>query len=97
VISDWSRRWGKKVVGWWLDGCRRPNVIHRSPTPPNFTSSGAAARAGNPDAIVGFNAGICARLLSLTPEEDYTAGEINDLGGLMTPELCTPLRPLLGG
>jgi len=83
VISDWSRRWGKKVSGWWFDGCRQPNVMHRSPTPPNFTSFAAAARAGNPDSIVAFNPGVFTRLHSLTPEEDYTAGETNDFNALI--------------
>lgn len=53
--------------------------MYRFTEPPNFASFVAAARAGNPDSIVAFNPGVVPRILSLTPHEDYTAGEINDL------------------
>ena len=75
VIREWSLRWGKKVSGWWFDGCYWPNTMYRSAQPPNFESFAAAARAGNPDAVVAFNPGVVYRTLSLTPEEDYIAGE----------------------
>ncbi len=77
VIRDWSLRWGRKVEGWWFDGCYWPNVMYRSPEAPNFASFAAAARAGNPDAAVAFNPGVVYRMLSLTPYEDFTAGEID--------------------
>jgi hypothetical protein len=79
VIREWSLRWGTKVAGWWFDGCYWPNATYRSADPPNFASFAAAARAGNPDSVVAFNPGVVDRLLSVTPHEDYTAGEINDL------------------
>ena len=78
VIREWSVRWDNKVAGWWFDGCYWPNSMYRSPEPPNFASFAAAARAGNPGSIVAFNPGVVPRILSLTPHEDYTAGEIND-------------------
>jgi len=53
--------------------------MYRSATPPNFASFAAAPRAGNPNTVVVFNPGVVDRALSLTPYEDYTAGEINDL------------------
>ena len=77
VIREWSERWGKKVAGWWFDGCYFPNSMYRSPEPPNFASFAAAARAGNPDAAVAFNPGVVYRMLSLTPSEDFIAGEID--------------------
>jgi hypothetical protein len=77
VIREWSLRWGKKVEGWWFDGCYFPNTMYRSPQAPNFASFAAAARAGNPDAAVAFNPGVVYRMLSLTPYEDFTAGEID--------------------
>jgi hypothetical protein len=83
VIREWSLRWGKKVVGWWFDGCYWPNTMYRSPEPPNFASFAAAARAGNPDSVVAFNPGVVDRALSITPYEDYTAGEINELDRAM--------------
>lgn len=78
VIREWSTRWGDRVAGWWFDGCYWPNTMYRHPEPPNFASFAAAARAGNPESIVAFNPGVYARILSITPHEDYTAGEIND-------------------
>jgi hypothetical protein len=83
VIREWSARWGKKVAGWWFDGCYWPNAMYRHLEPPNFASFAAAARAGNPDAIVAFNPGVVGRSLSITPEEDYTAGEIDQPDRLM--------------
>jgi len=90
VIRDWSQRWGKKVAGWWFDGCYFPNSMYRSPDPPNFASFAAAARAGNPGAIVAFNPGVVYRILSMTPYEDFTAGEIDK------PELATVRRSVDG-
>ena len=78
VIREWSMRWGDKVSGWWFDGCYWPNSMYRHPEAPNFESFAAAARAGNPDSVVAFNPGVYNRLRSLTPYEDYLAGEIND-------------------
>jgi len=78
VIREWSVRWGPKVAGWWFDGCYWPNTMYRTEETPNFASFAAAARAGNPDGIVAFNPGVVPRILSVTPHEDYTAGEIND-------------------
>ena len=86
VIREWSVRWGKKVSGWWFDGCYFPNSMYRSPDAPNFASFAAAARAGNPDAVVAFNPGVVYRMLSLTPYEDFTAGEIDK------PDLVTIRR-----
>jgi hypothetical protein len=77
VIREWAARWGKKVSGWWFDGCYFPNSMYRSTEPPNFASFAAAARAGNPDRALAFNPGVVYRILSVTPEEDFTAGEID--------------------
>jgi alpha-L-fucosidase len=78
VIHDWSVRWGDRIDGWWFDGCYWPNTMYRTKTPPNFESFATAARAGNSRNVVAFNPGVIPRLISLTPDEDYTAGEIND-------------------
>ncbi|HTA94729.1 MAG TPA: hypothetical protein VK769_01255, partial [Verrucomicrobiae bacterium] len=83
IIRDWSLRWGTNVSGWWFDGCYWPNAMYRSATPPNFTSFAAAARAGNPNSVVAFNPGVVDRAMSMSPDEDYTAGEINDLDRAM--------------
>jgi hypothetical protein len=78
VIRNWSVRWGDRIDGWWFDGCYWPNTMYRSKALPNFGSFAAAARAGNPQNVVAFNPGVIPRLISVTPDEDYTAGEIND-------------------
>ena len=78
VIREWSTRWGEGVVGWWFDGCYWPNTMYRHDESPNFQSFAAAARAGNPNRVVAFNAGVYPRVHSITPHEDYTAGEINE-------------------
>jgi len=83
IIREWSLRWGRKVDGWWFDGCYWPNAMYRSPEPPNFASFAAAARAGNPHSVVAFNPGVVDRIISVTPYEDYSAGEMNDLERLM--------------
>lgn len=48
----------------------------------NFASLAAALRAGNPNSSVAFNPGVFPRIVSITPYEDYSAGEIND------PDAC---------
>lgn len=78
--------WEKKVTGWWFDGCYFPNSMYRSADPPNFASFAAAARAGNPNSVVAFNPGVIYRMISITPSEDYTAGEIDK------PDLVTVRR-----
>lgn len=82
VIREWSLRWGDKVGGWWFDGCYWPNSMYRFPEPPNFASFAAAARAGNPESTVAFNPGVVPRLISVTPHEDYIAGEISRMDRL---------------
>jgi hypothetical protein len=80
VIREWSLRWGTRVAGWWFDGCYWPNTMYRRPELPNFQSFAAAARAGNPASALAFNPGVVPRLISITPHEDYTAGEASDPG-----------------
>jgi len=76
IIRDWSLRWGRKIHGWWIDGCYWPDDMYRFDDPPNFASFAAALKAGNPDAIVAFNPGVKVPVISITDQEDYTAGEL---------------------
>jgi hypothetical protein len=78
VIREWSLRWGRKVSGWWFDGCYFIDEMYRHDEEPNFRSFAAAVRAGNPDSIVAWNPGVKYPPLTVDPEEDYTAGEVND-------------------
>jgi hypothetical protein len=86
IIREWSLRWGDRVAGWWFDGVYWPNTMYRGDGPPNFGSFAAAARAGNPHAALAFNPGVVNRTISITPHEDYIAGEISKI------ELWDPKR-----
>ena len=79
VIAEWSRQWGEKVRGWWFDGCYWPNAMYRASTPPNFRTFAEAARHGNPASAVAFNPGVFYPIFAEAPDEDFTAGEINDV------------------
>lgn len=79
VIREWSLRWGTKVSGWWFDGCYYSDLMYNHPDPPNFKSFADAARAGNPGGILAFNPGVHYPIITLTPDEDYTAGEIENV------------------
>lgn len=76
VCREWSQRFGRKVRGWWVDGCYIAHVRYPENEPPNFRTLAAALRAGNPDAIVAFNPGVCVPVIHYTDHEDYTCGEL---------------------
>jgi len=76
IITEYSTRWGKNVHGWWIDGCYTPKAMYMKEKEPNFKSFARALRAGNPDSIIAFNPGVKIPIITMTPEEDYTAGEI---------------------
>jgi len=78
-IRGYATKFGRLVDGWWFDGCYEWEVFHNSLYDwPNWF---AAARAGNPDAIVAFNDGaFCInKVKPVTPLEDYHAGEVHML------------------
>ncbi|MCC6580359.1 MAG: hypothetical protein IT440_07940 [Phycisphaeraceae bacterium] len=85
VIREWSLRWGRKVHGWWFDGCYYNDDMYRHAEEPNFKSFAAAVRAGNPDSIVGWNPGVKYPPYTVDEEEDYTAGEVNELSEVDSP------------
>lgn len=78
IIREWSVRWGSSVHGWWIDGAYAADVLYRHEEEPNFRSFAAAVKAGNPQSLVAFNPGVRNPIISHTPYEDYTAGELND-------------------
>jgi hypothetical protein len=84
VIREWSARWAGKVHGWWIDGCYWPKDMYLFDDPPNFASFAAAMKAGNPHAVVAFNPGVKVPVVSMTDQEDYTAGELAE--ALYIPE-----------
>ena len=76
IVREWSERWGRRVHGWWIDGCYFADEMYRHEEEPNFASFAAALKAGNPDSIVAFNPGVKTPVVCHTEHEDYTAGEI---------------------
>ena len=78
IIREWSLRWGKKVWGWWIDGCYYADRMYRNPDAPNFRSFAEAMKAGNPESIVAFNPGVKVPVVCHSEFEDYTAGEVAD-------------------
>ncbi len=78
-VGAYAVKFGKLLDGWWFDGCYEWPVFHNSLY--DWPAWIAAARAGNPDAIVAFNDGaFCiGKLKPVTPLEDYHAGEVHML------------------
>lgn len=72
VIGDWSRHYGDLVSGWWFDGGYKSVGF----TEADAALYAAAARQGNPHAVVAMNAGVF--LGRGKAVDDYTAGEQND-------------------
>ena len=77
VVAEWSRRWGRQVWGWWMDGCYFADEMYRHPHAPNFASFASALRAGNDRALVAFNPGQVVPLVCHSEVEDFTAGEVS--------------------
>jgi len=73
VAEEYSKRYGDKVVGWWVDGMY-PFIGYTDETLGIMTR---ALKAGNPKAIVALNRGVDPQVCSYTPYEDYTCGEQN--------------------
>ena len=86
VVREWAERWGRNLDGWWFDG-------FYGFYEPDEDLWRSAIRAGNPDAVSAFNAGVVRawrgsdkrrpgqRYRSSAPTtrtlEDYLAGEVN--------------------
>ncbi|KAJ6436877.1 ricin-type beta-trefoil lectin domain protein [Purpureocillium lavendulum] len=82
ILTQWSRQWGTKVDGWWVDGAFRDgNIKSTQPSPyPNlasyYTAAAGAVRAGNPNALVALNPGNWKLVpISDQPVSDFTPGE----------------------
>jgi hypothetical protein len=91
VIREWSLRYGRRLSGWWFDGAYNTRGWDDLSRPQSWKTWAAAARAGNPDAILAFNPGLNWRrgqprvqekvaFRRLSEEQDYTAGEQENWG-----------------
>ena len=88
-VRAYAVKFGKDLDGWWFDGC------YERPSFPKFDWPAwlAAARAGNPAAIVAFNVGaLTGPAKPRTSLEDYCAGETFQL-----PPPCMPPSQLVDG
>ncbi len=72
VITEWSKRWGKGISAWWIDG-----AVYKYPEV--FKAYTDAFKSGNPNALVSYNTGPVGmnrkQLRPVTEHEDYLAGE----------------------
>jgi hypothetical protein len=76
MIREWSKRWGKEIAGWWIDGCY-PGVTGFSNPVDGEANVGkllAATKAGNPAAFSTCNAS-SSLFKPLSTQEDFLAGE----------------------
>jgi len=80
-IRDYSVKLGKLCDGWWYDGATK--IVDVPERFGDFSDWLAASRAGNPDAVVAFNAGPSAG--AATAKEDYIAGETFELPAELVP------------
>lgn len=73
VFEEFGRRYGDKVVGYWLDSWFQ--TIESYPNLP-FEKLNAAVKSGNRDCMIAYNHWAFP---SETPWQDYWAGELTDL------------------
>ena len=84
VLECFAVRYGRKVKGWWIDGCYVRNGNYGY-TPEKLRLYERAIRKGNPDALVSFNRAedIAKEVVDpYVPFQDFTAGEKYDFGCL---------------
>ena len=81
VYREFAERYGNRVSGWWIDGVWRPEFKGQPEELREkwFAILAEALRAGNPDAAIAFNAGVGDAFIRYSVQNDYTAGEANDL------------------
>ncbi len=73
VAEEYGLRYGKKVAGYWTDGCY-PFIGYDDET---LGIMAKGLRAGNPERIIALNRGVDPKVMAYTRHEDYTAGEQN--------------------
>jgi hypothetical protein len=95
VIWSWAERLGEDLDGWWFDGCYDASKMKFLRTRDwdnsrfDYAAWASATKAGNPNAVVALNPGADAMGYAFR-EQDYLAGEVNDLKRL-------PDGPLVDG
>jgi hypothetical protein len=76
MISEWSQRWGKRVAGWWLDGCYPGVAGYGNPEDgeQNIDALLQATLVGNPDALTTCNPS-SQNFKPVSLQQNYIAGE----------------------
>lgn len=75
MLREISLRYGKKVCGWWIDGCYGIYPEFSDLKHPYSIALIDALQAGNPDSLTALNCGIDIRRVS--EAQEYTCGEMN--------------------
>ena len=73
VAAEYSRRYGDKVKGWWVDGC----YAHIGYNETRWRILAQGVKAGNRHAIIALNNPAMAYANSSTDYDDFTTGEVN--------------------
>ena len=76
VLAEYAARYGDKIKAWWIDGCYGKHFGYNDKTLKLYYD---AVKSGNPNALVAFNNGVQEECYKWYKDEDYTAGEFNDL------------------
>ncbi len=100
IVEFISGRYGNKICGWWFDSsysvdpCGPHNTITCDMGDWHFPwkALAAAAKSGNQDCAVTFNAGIGSRFLYDADSQDYYAGETVSLDEEFSPEAKTGIQ-----
>ncbi len=80
TLGEWSKRWGTKVAGWWLDGCYPQVTGYGNPVDgeKNIDTMLKTIKLNNPDAMVTCNPS--AQIFkAVSVEQNYMAGEEVDM------------------
>ena len=75
VLEVFSKRYQDKVCGWWIDSCYDFTGFHSGLLKLYYD----AAKSGNPNALVACNNGVKNETRKWYEEDEFTAGEFNEL------------------
>jgi hypothetical protein len=73
VVGEYSRRYGDKVKGWWVDGC----YAHIDYNEPRWRMLASGLKSGNSRSIIALNNPSMSHANSSTDCDDFTTGEVN--------------------
>lgn len=74
VVREYGKRYGYKVVGWWVDGCYQ-NIGYDEDKLEILVKG---LKAGNPNRIIALNNGVQKKVSSYSAYEDYSCGEASE-------------------